>query len=203
MGPDDIPNELIIEANEPTKDILKAMIENVYKKEEIPPAWEEKIIQLCKGKGQRGKCSNERGIMLASNVGKVYERIINETVKKQITITKTQAGGKPWCATTDHLIVPKQTIQEITEEETNSVQHLLRRPKGLWQGMARRYHVRPPQKQSRREKLKNDKKLNSNLTARIQTRYGLTRRINIKDSIRQGGILSFIEYATLIDEISK
>ena len=47
------------------------------------------------------------------------------------------------------------------------------------------------------------KKLNSNLTARIQTRYGLTRRINIKDSIRQGGVLSVIEYATLIDEISK
>ena len=47
------------------------------------------------------------------------------------------------------------------------------------------------------------KRINSNLTARIQTRYGLTRKINIKDSIRQGGVLSVIEYATLIDEIAK
>ena len=30
-GPDDIPNELFIEANEETKEILKAMIENVHK----------------------------------------------------------------------------------------------------------------------------------------------------------------------------
>ena len=47
------------------------------------------------------------------------------------------------------------------------------------------------------------KKLNSNLNARIQTRYGRTRKINIKDNIRQGGVLSVIEYATLIDEIAK
>ena len=47
------------------------------------------------------------------------------------------------------------------------------------------------------------KKLNSNLTARIQTRYGLMEPIKIKDSIRQGGVLSVIEYATLMDEIAK
>ena len=47
------------------------------------------------------------------------------------------------------------------------------------------------------------KKLNSNLTARIKTKYGLTRLIKIRDSIRQGGVLSVTEYAYLIDEISK
>ncbi len=45
--------------------------------------------------------------------------------------------------------------------------------------------------------------LNLNLTARIRTKDGLTRPINIKDSIRQGGVLSVIEYATLMDEIGK
>ena len=47
------------------------------------------------------------------------------------------------------------------------------------------------------------RKLNSNLTARIYTRFGTTREIKIRDSIRQGGVLSVIEYATLIDEIAK
>ena len=45
--------------------------------------------------------------------------------------------------------------------------------------------------------------LNKNLTANIDTKYGLTRQINIRDSIRQGGVLSVIQYATLMDEISK
>ena len=39
------------------------------------------------------------------------------------------------------------------------------------------------------------KKLNENLTARIQTNHGYTRKVEIKDSIRQGGILSVIQYA--------
>ena len=47
------------------------------------------------------------------------------------------------------------------------------------------------------------KELNSNLTAKVRTKYGLTRKIQIKDSIRQGGVLSVIEYANLMDEIAK
>ena len=34
------------------------------------------------------------------------------------------------------------------------------------------------------------KKLNENITARIRTNNGQTRRIQIKDSIRQGGVLA-------------
>ena len=60
----------------------------------------------------------------------------------------------------------------------------------------------PTPEWSRRENLRMIKNLNSNLTAKIQIRYGLTRKIEIKDSIRQGGVLSVIEYATLIDEIA-
>ena len=203
-GPDDIPNELFIEANEETKETLKTMIENVHNNEEIPPAWAEgEIIRLYKGKGQKGKCSNERGITLASNVGKVYERIINERVKKQITITKAQAGGKPGCATTDHLIVLKQTIQEITEKKQTAYIIFLDVQKAYDKAWLDAIMYALHKNGVEGKNLRMIKKLNSNLTARIQTRYGLTRRINIKDSIRQGGVLSVIEYATLIDEISK
>ena len=46
-------------------------------------------------------------------------------------------------------------------------------------------------------------KMNIGLTARIRTKHGLTRKLTIKDSIRQGGVLSVIEYAMLMDEITK
>ena len=158
-GPDDIPNELFIEANEETKETLKAMIENVHNNEEIPPAWAEgEIIRLYKGKGQKGKCSNERGITLASNVGKVYERIINERVKKQITITKAQAGGKPGCATTDHLIILKQTIQEITEKKQTAYIIFLDVQKAYDKAWLDAIMYALQKKRSRREEPKNDKK---------------------------------------------
>ena len=41
------------------------------------------------------------------------------------------------------------------------------------------------------------------LTAQIQTKYGPTRKITIRDNIQQGGVPSVIEYATLMDEITK
>ena len=37
----------------------------------------------------------------------------------------------------------------------------------------------------------------------MTTKYGLTRKIAIKDSIRQGGVLSVLEYGLLMDESSK
>ena len=47
------------------------------------------------------------------------------------------------------------------------------------------------------------KELNSKLNARIRTKHGDTRTINIKDSTRQGGVLSVMEYANFMDEIAK
>ena len=43
--------------------------------------------------------------------------------------------------------------------------------------------------------------LNKDLNAKIRTKYGNTRTINIRDSIRQGGVLSVTQYAALMDEI--
>ena len=47
------------------------------------------------------------------------------------------------------------------------------------------------------------KKINTNLTATIRTKHGPMKPITICDSIRQGGVLSVIEYSNLIDEIAK
>ena len=47
------------------------------------------------------------------------------------------------------------------------------------------------------------RKMNVNLTAHLSTRHGNTSEIKIKDSIRQGGVLSFLQCALLIDEINK
>ena len=47
------------------------------------------------------------------------------------------------------------------------------------------------------------RKLNQNLTATIKSKDGTPRSITIKDSIRQGGVLSGLQYALVMDEIAK
>ncbi len=94
-GPDRIPNEIFTNA---TYDLIYIYIQSINKiiqTHNIPSQWQEgEIIRLYKGKGTNGKCSNERGITLASNFGKVFERIINNRITKTINMTEVQAGGK-------------------------------------------------------------------------------------------------------------
>ena len=47
------------------------------------------------------------------------------------------------------------------------------------------------------------RKFNLGLSAQIKTKDGLTRPIEIKDSIRQGRVLSVLQYAMVMDEIAK
>ena len=94
-GPDDIPNEAIIEANKTNRTTINNILNNIYNTEKIPDQWQKgEIIRFYKGKGNKGKCSNERGITLGSNMGKLFERIINNRISKVVNISDAQAGGK-------------------------------------------------------------------------------------------------------------
>ena len=105
-GPDELPNEIFIEADEPTVEIYQHIFNKILTGKEIPEEWLcGKIKRLYKGKGKKGKCSNERGITLSSNVGKVFERIINERAKSKVIMSDAQGGGKKGSATVDHILL--------------------------------------------------------------------------------------------------
>ena len=204
IGPDNIPNELFIEANEDTKQIYLEHFNSINQSMEIPEEWQEgNIKRLYKGKGEKGKCSNERGITIASNYGKVYERMINERILQKIDITDSQAGGKRGAATVDHIVLSKEILNEAKKQNKNVDAALLDVTKAYdkaWltgimevlykQGLTDNHWTIV-------------KRLNENLTAKLQTKYGLTRTIKILDSIRQGGVLSTTLYGIIMDEISK
>ena len=148
-------------------------------------------------------CSNERGITVASNVGKVYERIINNRALKHINITDAQAGGKEGRSTTDHLLILKEIINTQKRKKKPLLLTYLDVTKaydkawldGIMYALHNNGVIGPTWNIIR--------KLNQGLKAKIKTKDGITREINIKDSIRQGGVLSVLQYATVMDEIAK
>ena len=88
---------------------------------QIPQEWQEgQIKRLYKGKGIKGKCSNERGITLSSNYGKLYERLINERVLDRIDISDDQAGGKKGSSTVDHIVLAKEIMLSAKMANTNA-----------------------------------------------------------------------------------
>ena len=204
LGPDEIPNEAFIEADQQTRLIYLKSMNKINKEMLIPEIWQEgEIIRLFKGKGIKGKCSNERGITLSSNFGKLYERIINERVLKDVNISDAQAGGKRGAATVDHILLAKELIATAKRNKKDAYIAFLDVTKaydkawltGIMEVMYK-------------EGLRDNhwtivKRLNENLKAQIQTKHGNTRTISIKDSIRQGGVLSTTMYGLLMDEVSK
>ena len=203
-GPDNIPNEIFIKASKEVKEIYLKGFNDLNKTMQIPEEWQEgEIKRLYKGKGIKGKCSNERGITLSSNYGKLYERMINERVLKKINISDEQAGGKKGSATVDHIVLAKEIILSAKMINQNADISLLDVTKAYdkaW--LTGIMHV------LYKEGLTDNhwtivKKLNEDLTAKIQTKYGLTRMIQIRDSIRQGGVLSTTMYGSLMDQVSK
>ena len=203
-GPDDIPNEIFINATEKTINKYREMINTVHKNQAIPNQWQKgEIITFYKGKGTKGKCSSERGITLASNFGKLYERIINNRIKEKISISDAQAGGKKGMATRDHIRTLTDLIT-IGKEGNKTVYvtylDVTKAYDKAWLDAILYVLTKQGLNDPTWLAVKN---LNQNLTANIQTKYGPTREIQIQDSIRQGGVLSVIMYATLMDEIGK
>ena len=87
----------------------------ILKSMAIPEQWTEgSLKRLYKGKGTKGKCSNERGITLASNMGKMFERLINNRISPNVNMSDAQAGGIKGRATVDHILILKE-LAHITK----------------------------------------------------------------------------------------
>ena len=118
-------------------------------------------------------------------------------------MTDAQAGGTKGRATVDHLLIIKELITKAGEEGLAIYLAFLDVTKAYDKAWLDAIMYTMHKSGLRDSLWQIIKTLNENLTAKLQTKYGLTREIKIKDSIRQGGVLSVVEYALLIDEINK
>ena len=204
MGPDMIPNEALIEMDGKARQIMVHVFNKTNEAKGMPDTWQEgELNRLYKGKGKKGKCSNERGITLSSNLGKLYERIINERIKGEVNMTWAQAGGRKGSATTDHILLLKEILKTTEQEKETAYMVFLDVTKAFdkaWlSGIMHILHESGIQDKH----WLIVKHMNENLKAIIRTKYGHTRKISITNSIRQGGVLSVILFGLLMDQISK
>ena len=137
-------------------------------------------------------------------MGKVFERLINNRIKDEIRMTEAQAGGQAGKSTADHINILNSIINHSKRKQKQNIYiaflDVTKAYDKAWLN-AIMYTVHKNGLEGKNWKIV--KELNSNLTAKVRTKYGLTRTIQIRDSIRQGGVLSVIEYANLMDEIAK
>ena len=115
--------------------------------------------------------------------------------------THRQKGRKVEPQWTTSLPSKKQSTQ--LERKRASICDISQCNQSLRQSMDWCHTIRHVQTRNYLKTMENHKKLNENPTATIHTKHGPTRKIRIKVSIWQGGVLSVLQYALLVDEISK
>ena len=70
------------------------------------------------GKGNKvKKCSNERGITLASNAGTLFERLLNNIIKVETKMSESEAGGQQGMAIADHLVILNALINQVKKSK--------------------------------------------------------------------------------------
>ena len=120
-----------------------------------------------------------------------------------VNMTDAQSGGTRGRATTDHLLTLKEAINIAKMQRKKIYATFLDITKAYDKAWIDAIMYVMHKRGLNSKIWSTIKKLNENLTATVQTKYGPTRKITIEDSIRQGGVLSVLQYALLMDEINK
>ena len=82
----------------------------------MPDAWRRSVlVPLYEGKGDIKKCGNYQGIKLISHTMKLWERIIEARIKKEVTIAEQQFEFMPGRSTTDAIFCLRILLEKWTE----------------------------------------------------------------------------------------
>ncbi|KAL1454815.1 hypothetical protein WDU94_008949 [Cyamophila willieti] len=160
------------------------------------------IVPIYKEKGDIQECSNYRGIKLMSHSMKLYERIIDQRLRKETQVSDEQFGFMPGRGTTDAVFALRQLMEVHREEEKALVFVFIDLEKAndrvprdeIW----RRMRVKgTPEKYVRIVKDMYD-----GAVTRIRSSVGVTAEIPVQVGLHQGSALSPYLFDLIMDVLT-
>ena len=145
------------------------------------------ITSLWKGKGDREKMENQRGITVSSSVSTIAEEIINDRLLDTISFTQAQAGGKKGASTSDHVFILKSLISLAIKKGMELIITYYDIKKAYDKANMDDMLFVANEQEFDGKKWRLIKLLNENLTSRVKTKAGLARKIERVTGGKQGG----------------
>ena len=94
------------------------LMKKIMDSEKIPEIWRESLlIPIFKEKGDIQCCENYRGIKLMSHTLKVFERILDGRLRKQVFIGRQQLGFMKGLGTVDGIFSLRQMMEKYREKQ--------------------------------------------------------------------------------------
>ena len=112
-------------------DFIYPIIQCIWEEETTPKVWNEGIItSIFKGKGDKEKMENHRGITVGDPIGTIVEEVIDKTIEENVTFTQSQGGGKKGASPRDYVFILRSIIDIVIKQE-KPLPDLLRRHKSI------------------------------------------------------------------------
>ena len=115
VGPDLVPVEVWKCLGDVGVDWLMEIFNSISRAGKMPSEWRTSTgIPLYKNKGDNQDCNNYRGIKLLSHMMKLWERIIEGRLRKEISISKNQFDFMPGRSTTEAIHLIRRLLETVS-----------------------------------------------------------------------------------------
>ena len=116
VGPDNISVEVWKSLGEVGEDLLIKLFNNILRGGRKPNKWRRStLIPIFKNKGDILKCGNYRGIKLLSHRMKVWVRVVDGRIRKEVVIGEQQYSLMPGRSTNDALFALRRVLEKYRE----------------------------------------------------------------------------------------
>ena len=200
----DWKNEILKRGETEMVEFFYPVIKAFWEEEKTPAQWNKGIItNIWKGKGDREKMVNQRGITVSSAYGTTAEELVFKKVTKVIKFTQAQAGGRKGASTADHVFILRNIISLAIKEKRNIIITFYDVKKAYDKADMNDMLYSLSKSNVKGKTWRLTKSLNEELTAQVNTKAGLTREITRETGGKQGGKLMVPLFSKMMDNLSE